>query len=227
MRHLVEEALDGEDVLVRAGRAPEPHRQVRVLDQSPRRACSARCSRCRPGRRRPAARLYWAEDALPTDAKIDEVTTRIDHAVGMPSAPTRGLEGDHRVRTEFVLAGVLFARPDKLHRPLHRFGDGDGLLDLVVGVAAAETAADEAVVDIDLLRLQAGGLGRRLERLVRRLRSEPDIEPVGLQMHRRVHRLHRRMRQIGRLVDRLEGLCRARHGLYRHCRRCARSASAR
>ena len=60
---------------------------------------------------------------MPTEAKIDEVTTRIDHAVGIPSAPTAALKRDHRVRTELVLAGILFARPDKLHRALHRFGD--------------------------------------------------------------------------------------------------------
>ena len=29
---------------------------------------------------------------MPTEAKIDEVTTRIDHAVGIPSAPTAALK---------------------------------------------------------------------------------------------------------------------------------------
>ena len=31
-------------------------------------------------------------DVLPTDAKIEEVTTRIDHAVGIPSAPATALK---------------------------------------------------------------------------------------------------------------------------------------
>ena len=60
------------------------------------------------------------------------------------------------MRTELVLAGILLAGPDQFHRPLHGFGDGDGLRDLIIRVAAAETAADEGVVDINLLRLQAG-----------------------------------------------------------------------
>jgi hypothetical protein len=57
------------------------------------------------------------------------------------------------MRPELVLAGILFARPDQLDRTLDNFGDGDGLLDLVVRVTASEPAADEAVMDVDLLRL--------------------------------------------------------------------------
>ena len=86
--------------------------------------------------------------------------------------------------------------------------------DLIIRVAPTETATNERIVDIDLFRLQAGRFRCRFECLVRRLRSDPNIEPIGLQIHGRIHRLHRRMRQIRRLVDCLKRLCRAREGRF-------------
>ena len=117
------------------------------------------------------------------------------------------------MRTELVLTGIFLARPDQLDRAVDGLGDGDRLHDLIAGITAAEAAADEGVVNIDLLRLQAGGFRRRFERFIRGLRSDPDVESVGLQIHCRIHRLHRRMRQIGRLVNGFERLGRARHRL--------------
>ena len=207
-RHLVEEALDGEDMLVGAGRAPEPHRQMRVLDQrfhAHIRHVVAVVGQSGDGLRLDFIGRTRNADRIEDGRGYDAHRPCGRHSVGADG----GLEADHRVRPELILAGILFARPDKLHRPLNRFGDGDGLFDLVVCVAAAEAAAEEAVVDIDLLRLQAGCLRRRFECLTRVLRSDPHVEPVGLQIHGRIHRLHRRMGQIRRLVDGLERLGRA------------------
>ncbi len=61
-------------------------------------------------------------------------------------------------------------------------------------------------MDVDLLRLEAGG-GRRLpDAAHRRLRAEPDFELVGLQMHRGIERLHGGMREMRRFVHRLDDL---------------------
>ena len=199
-------------MLVHAGRAPEPHRQVRVLDQ--RLHARVRHVVTVIGQTGDGLRLDLPGRKMNADRRENRRGHDAHRPCGRNSVGSHGgLEGDHRVRPELVLAGVLFACPHKLDRAPYRFGDGNGLLDLIVGVAAAEAAADEAVVDIDLFRRQAGRLRRRFERFIGGLRSDPDIEPVGLQIHCRVHRLHRRMRQIGRLVDGLEGLGPARQGL--------------
>ncbi len=66
-------------------------------------------------------------------------------------------------------------------------------------------------MNVDLLRLQSGGACGRAERRLRVLCSYPDIEPVELQIHGRIHWLHWRVRQIRRLIDGLERLGRARH----------------
>jgi hypothetical protein len=80
-----------------------------------------------------------------------------------------------------ILAGILLPRPDELHGRLHGFGDGDGRRDLIVRVAAPEATADERVVDINLLRLQAGEARCGVECVVRVLRPYPYVEPVGPQ----------------------------------------------
>ena len=113
------------------------------------------------------------------------------------------------MRTELVLTSILLACPDELDRTLYGLRDRDSLVDFVVRVTPAETAADKGIVDIDLFLLQAGGFRCIDDRTVGRLRSKPDIKPVGLQKDGRVQGLHRRMREIRCLIDGLERLGRA------------------
>ena len=78
---------------------------------------------------------------------------------------------------------------------------------------AAEAAADQMIVDHDLVQRQAGGLrGRRLgarDGLV----ADPDFAAVLADMDRAVHRLHRRVREERNLVGRLDLGDGARHRL--------------
>src|SRR5690349_12272879 len=115
------------------------------------------------------------------------------------------------MRSESVLTGVFFPRPAQLDGTLDDFRDGDGLHELVAGVAAPEATPEECVANVDLLRLQARGARCRAERFFRILRSDPDVEPVWLEIHGRVHRLQWRVREIRRLVDGLEGSGRTGH----------------
>ena len=108
-------------------------------------------------------------------------------------------------------ANVVFARPLQLDRDAvgaERLGDRDRL-DNVVGAhvgAPAEAAAGEQRVDVDLLRLEPGG--RRRVALVDGLElvAGPDLATVGVEFHDRIQRLHRRVRQIGKLVRRTDSL---------------------
>ena len=55
------------------------------------------------------------------------------------------------MRTEHAVGDVLLARPDELHRPLDR-ARGERRLDRVVGKRPpSETAAEVALVHLDLL----------------------------------------------------------------------------
>ena len=104
-------------------------------------------------------------------------------------------------------ANVIFARPLQLDRDAvgaERLGDRDRLDDVVgahVG-APAEAAAGEQRVDLHLLRLEPRG--RRRVGLIDGLElvAAPDLATVGVEFHDRIERLHRRVRQIGKLVGR-------------------------
>ena len=135
-------------------------------------------------------------------ADRDAGVERRRHAV----RPERGLHAYGGLRPIAVLRHVLLARPHQLHRLADLFGDQDRLPHLVVDRAASEAAAEEAVVDVDLLGLEAGGGGRLTDSAHRRLRADPDVEFVGLQVHRGVERLHGGMREMRRFVGRLDDL---------------------
>src|SRR6202021_2285951 len=127
-RELVEEAFDGESMLIGAGRAIEPHRQVRipevqfharvrhVVAATPQAVDGWRLSFV--GRKRYANRL---EDRRGYDTH----QPRGRHAVGAG----HGLEGDHRVRTKPVVAGVFLPPPDQLYWRFYDLADGGGLQD--------------------------------------------------------------------------------------------------
>ena len=103
---------------------------------------------------------------------------------------------------------VFLARPDHLDGPAHVLRDLNGPHGPVELEAPAESAAQQMIVDAHLLARQAGELHDRRLREARDLRADPDVAPVLGDLHGAVHRLHRRVRKKGLLVDRLD-LCAA------------------
>ena len=77
----------------------------------------------------------------------------------------------------------------------------------------AEAAADQMIVDDDLVQRQAGGLRRRRLGARDGLAADPDLAAVLADMDRAVHRLHRRVREERNLVGRLDLGGGARHRL--------------
>ena len=145
--------------------------------------------------------LVHADRALDR-ADRDLGVERHRHAVGAE----RGLQPHRGLRPVAVVRHVLFARPHQLDRLADLLGDQNGLAHFVVIAAASEAAAEEAVVDGDLLRLEAGGRRRQPQRAHRDLRADPDVELVAVKAHGGVERLHLRMRGMRRLVERLDDL---------------------
>ena len=89
----------------------------------------------------------------------------------------------------------------------------DGADDAVGLQPPAEAAADQMIVDHDLLQRQAGGLRRHRLDPRDRLGADPDLAAVLADMHRAVHRLHRGVREERHLIGRLDLGGGARHGL--------------
>ena len=92
-------------------------------------------------------------------------------------------------------------------------GDLDGA-DRAVGLQPpAKAAADQMIVDDDLLGRQAGSLcGHRLNARDR-LAADPDFALILAEVHRAVHRLHRGVREERNLIGRLDLGGGARHRL--------------
>ena len=117
------------------------------------------------------------------------------------------------VRPIHIVLDVLFAGPHHLHRT------GDLLCDLhrpddeVHLKPTAEAAAQEVIMHLDFLRRQAGQLGGRGLSEGRHLRPHPDVAAVRANVDGAVHRLHGGVREERHLVNRLDLLGGARHGL--------------
>ena len=116
---------------------------------------------------------------------------------------------------------VFLARPHDLHGTLDVLGDLDGADDAVDLEPAAEPAADQVIVDHDLVQRQARGLRRRRLGARHDLAADPDFAAVLAHMNGAVHRLHGRVREEGNLVGRLDLGDGARHGAARHRRSSA------
>ena len=97
-----------------------------------------------------------------------------------------------RKRTLLVLRQVFLARPDHLHRLADLLGDLGRLTGdpRAAAAVAAEAAAQEHGVGKDDLRIDLELVGNQSDchRLI--LRRRPDVDAIGLHMHRRVDRLH-------------------------------------
>ncbi len=112
-----------------------------------------------------------------------------------------------------VVLDVFLAGPHDLDGAVDLLRDLDGAGDAIDLQPPAKAAADQMIVDHDLVQRQAGDLRRR--RLGSRddLGADPDFAAVLADMNRAVHRLHRGVREERNLVDRLDLGGGARHGL--------------
>jgi hypothetical protein len=101
---------------------------------------------------------------------------------------------------------VFLATPDQLDRdPRELLRDRHRLVDVILRAAApAETAAEVHLVDLALGERHARGFRQGGERCLRVLGRHPHLGFVGREPHRRVHRLHGRVGEEGRAVDRLD-----------------------
>ena len=102
------------------------------------------------------------------------------------------------------LLDILFARPDDLDGPVDLLRDAHRLGDVVYFEPPAETAADQMVVDDNLLGRQPGHLRRDPLGAGDHLIADPDLAGVGANVHGAVHRLHRRMGEERHVIGRLE-----------------------
>ena len=100
-----------------------------------------------------------------------------------------------------IVGLVLLAGPAGLHRlARQRAGDGCGLGDEVHVEPAAEAAAQQRDMQLDLLSVQPQGLGRCPARQARHLRRRPDAGVALVEQHGAVLWLQRCMGQQRRVV---------------------------
>ena len=206
-RQLVDEALHEEGVLRMAGRAPRPKRHMGVLDDG----SDPQVGDLIAGARQPLGGLR-IEPVPDVDGIGGAAGGAAIEGERQPIGAEAGLEADRGLRAVAALAHVLLARPDQLHGLADQLADVHRLHQFIVAQPAAEAAAREGVVDMDVRRLHAGRLGGELERAVGVLGADPDIDAAALHPGGAVERLHRGVRHMGHLVIRLDHPAGLRHG---------------
>src|SRR5438094_6811145 len=80
-------------------------------------------------------------------------------------------ESSHAHGAIVAVARRFFAAPHDLHGTIQLFGDGNGLPDIVVLIAAAKSAANKTIIDVNVLLRNAGYSRRIQQRFFRSLRS--------------------------------------------------------
>src|SRR5207249_11930622 len=80
----------------------------------------------------------------------------VDPGHGGAVRPQARAQSGHAHGAIVAVAHRFFAAPHDFHRTIQRFGDGYGLPDIVVLVAATKSAADKAIVDVNVLLGNAG-----------------------------------------------------------------------
>ena len=99
---------------------------------------------------------------------------------------------------------VILARPDQLHRRcdrLRRLDRGGNEIDIQ---PAAESAAEQGGVDVDLVGLHPGRGRRRFLRHLLDLSPHVQVAAIRFDVGGAIHRLHGRVRQQRQFVDRFE-----------------------
>ena len=112
---------------------------------------------------------------------------------------------------------VVFARPDYLDRPFDHARDFGRFLHEIAFCSAPEPSAEEGRVDVCIIDAHTSRLRGHLpsassddRRTVRKLRGRPDGAAPFVHPSRAVHRLHRRMREVGQAINCL--VCGSRRG---------------
>src|SRR5262249_26544985 len=80
----------------------------------------------------------------------------VDPGHGVAVRSQARTESSHANGAIVAVARRFFAAPHDFHGTIQLFGDGYGLPDIVVVIAAAKSAADKTVVDINILLRNAG-----------------------------------------------------------------------
>jgi hypothetical protein len=99
---------------------------------------------------------------------------------------------------------ILLTGPHDFHGAVDVFGDLDRAGGTVGLEPAAKPAADQMIVDHDLVHRQAGGFCCRGLDARNGLRADPDFAGVVADVGRAVHRLDGRVREEWNLVGRLD-----------------------
>ena len=103
------------------------------------------------------------------------IEKRHGHTIGIEG----GAEANGRHGPIEAVPHVLFPRPDHLDWPTaHGFGHSHGLPHVVIVEAAAKSTAQEAIVDIDVLRRHAGHFRGGGQGPLRVLRSHPHVHAL-------------------------------------------------
>ncbi len=106
-------------------------------------------------------------------------TTQCFQPVTVPEASVAASRHWNDCGRNMPCGEVFLARPDQLDRTVDALGDQRALGRVVADRAPAEAAAHVALVEVDLLLLEAERLGDGLARLVRRLAAFPDLGLVA------------------------------------------------
>ena len=105
------------------------------------------------------------------------------------------------VRPIHIVLDVFLAAPDHLHRTIDVLGDLDSQHRAIGLQPSAEATANQMIVNLDRILWQPGEFDHQRLRERHRLRPDPDVATILLQMNGTVHRLHRCMGQERHLID--------------------------
>ena len=212
--HLVDEAFHVHAVLVGVDAAPRADRHVRiahrVLDEQVRHGVAELRVTGLLGVPLELAHVLAVDDGRLIRERVDRLP---GHAHVQPDEIAVRVEaGRHpalRDRPVEVVRHVLFAAPDHLDRdPRKLLGDGHRLAHVVLRAAApSESAAEVVPVDLAFRERQARGLRQGGQRGLRVLGRHPHLGLVGRDPGGAVHRLHGRVGEERRAVDRLDLSC--------------------
>jgi len=106
-----------------------------------------------------------------------------------------------------VVLDVLLAAPDHLDRaPIQLLGNRDGLTHVVLVSTPSEAAAQETVVEINVLHRNSRYFRRIQRGCFRLLGSHPNINSIRSHLSGAVERFHHRVVQVGNFIDRFHDL---------------------
>jgi len=108
-----------------------------------------------------------------------------------------------------IVANVVFAGPDDLDRSFQLAREESGFHGVILNETAAETAADESDMDLDVVARNVEGGGDGISGSAWNLRRRPDFAGVGSDGGDAIYRLHRGVGKEGDFVGGFDALRRA------------------